>query len=112
MYPPSIATCRAAVWWSSEYMHDGHYVLFYGDRDLRVAFSKNLVAWHATGHTLASPRKDSFDRHALKLLSVANLEQGLLVLYASAETKKAPDHHLHRNHALCRRRPRARHLAQ
>jgi len=72
----------------SEYRHNGQFVLFYGDKNLEVAFSKNLVAWHASGQTLASPRKDRFDRHALKLLSVAHLEQGLLVLYTSTETKR------------------------
>jgi predicted GH43/DUF377 family glycosyl hydrolase len=37
-----------------DYMHDGQYVLIYGERELRVAFSKNLVAWHAGGQILAS----------------------------------------------------------
>ena len=72
----------------SEYRHDGQYVLYRTDRHLRVAFSKNLVAWHDSGMDLLSPRKDHFDRHALKLLSVEHLEQGLLVLYESSYSTK------------------------
>lgn len=72
----------------SEYMHDGNYVLFYGDIDLRVAFSKNLVAWHTSGHALIKPNKQGFDAHRLKLVSVASIEQGLLVIYETCETKR------------------------
>jgi predicted GH43/DUF377 family glycosyl hydrolase len=72
----------------SEYMYDGQYVLYYGDLDLRVAFSKNLVAWHTTGRALAAPRKDNFDPQPLKVISVERIEQGLLVIYESRHTKR------------------------
>jgi hypothetical protein len=71
-----------------EYMHDGQYVLFYGDIDLRVAFSKNLVAWHTSGHALAAPRKDSFDPGVLKVVATEAIEQGLLVIYESRTTRR------------------------
>ncbi len=73
----------------SEYRHEGQYVLYSTDRHLRVAFSKNLVAWHDSNVVLLSPRPGHFDRHALKLISVTHIEQGLLVLYeSSTDTKK------------------------
>jgi predicted GH43/DUF377 family glycosyl hydrolase len=71
-----------------EFMHDGQYVLFFGERDLRVAFSKNLVAWHTSGRALASPRSGRFDHHALGLIAAAHIEQGLLVLYETREVKR------------------------
>jgi predicted GH43/DUF377 family glycosyl hydrolase len=70
-----------------EYMHDGQYVLYYGDGDINVAFSKNLVAWHA-GNALAAPRREHFDRRHLTLIAAAPIEQGLLVLYQSREAKR------------------------
>ena len=72
----------------SEYLHHGQYVLYYGDGDLRVAFSKNLVAWHAANHPIASPRKASFDAGGIKVISATSIEQGLLVLYETRRTKR------------------------
>jgi predicted GH43/DUF377 family glycosyl hydrolase len=72
-----------------EYLHNGQYTLYYGERDIQIAFSKNLVAWHGTGHTLATPRKDAFDHHALSVIAVTQIEQGILVLYESHETKRS-----------------------
>ncbi len=71
-----------------EYMHDSQYVLIYGDNDIRIAFSKNLVAWHAGGQTLAQPRHDHFDHTALKVVSATAIEQGVLIVYQSSETKQ------------------------
>ncbi len=71
----------------SEYRHNGQYVLYYGEHDLRVAFSKNLVAWHTGGQALLGPRHDSFDRHALKLITAEHIEQGILVLYETREAR-------------------------
>ncbi|HUD11657.1 MAG TPA: hypothetical protein VMS08_04570 [Candidatus Saccharimonadia bacterium] len=72
----------------ADYMHEGQYVLFYGDRSINVAFSKNLVAWHAGGNAVAAPRHDWFDRSPLKIVSVAHIEQGLLVIYESRSSKR------------------------
>lgn len=71
-----------------EYQHEGQYVLYYGGRDLHVAFSKNLAAWHDAGKPLMQPRSHEFDTHALELISATYIEQGILVLYATRETKR------------------------
>jgi predicted GH43/DUF377 family glycosyl hydrolase len=73
----------------SEYRHEGQYVLYSTNRHLRVAFSKNLVAWHDSNVELLAPRSDHFDRYALQLVSVTSIEQGLLVLYESAHQTKS-----------------------
>ncbi|MDB5178290.1 MAG: hypothetical protein JWN01_233 [Patescibacteria group bacterium] len=70
-----------------EYLHNGQHVLYYGERELHVAFSKNLVAWHNTGHAVAAPRKDRFDAHTLQVVTTAHVEQGIVVLYETRETK-------------------------
>ncbi len=71
-----------------EYSHDGQYVLYYGERDLKVAFSKNLVAWHAVPQVLAAPRAGEFDHTALKIIAVDQVETGILVIYESRTTKR------------------------
>ena len=54
-----------------------------------MSLSRNLVAWHGAGQDLLSPRRDSFDRGPLKLVTVAQLEQGLLVLYECVQETKS-----------------------
>jgi predicted GH43/DUF377 family glycosyl hydrolase len=71
-----------------EYLHDGQYVIYFGQTDVRVAFSRNLVAWHTSSTALAKPRSGMFDRHSLKIVSVAFIDQGLLVIYETQETKR------------------------
>jgi predicted GH43/DUF377 family glycosyl hydrolase len=71
-----------------EYMHMGQYVMFYGDIDVRVAFSKNLVAWHSTGHALAASRKGDYDAGQLKVVSADTIDQGVLVTYESRLTRR------------------------
>jgi predicted GH43/DUF377 family glycosyl hydrolase len=71
-----------------DYLHNGQYVLVYGHNEVRVAFSKNLVAWHPGGAALARPRRDRFDHHDLRVVGAAHIDQGLLVFYESTETKK------------------------
>ncbi len=72
----------------SEFMFDGQYLLVYGEKDLRLAYSKNLIAWHASDQPIATPRAHAFDAHDLKLVSATVIEQGILVLYESQETKR------------------------
>ncbi len=76
----------------SDYRHEGQYVLFHGEGRIGVSFSRNLVAWHGSGQDLLTSRKDKFDRHKLKLISVTYLEQGLLVLYESTNEAKTGRH--------------------
>lgn len=76
----------------SEYRHEGQYVLYHGDGHIGASFSRNLVAWHASGPDLLMPRRDYFDRYRLELISVTYLEQGLLVLYESTRVTKAGRH--------------------
>ena len=71
-----------------EYRHDGQYVLYYGERELRVAFSKNLVAWHAVPQVLAAPRAGAFDHTALKVIAVSQVPSGLLVLYETRTSRR------------------------
>jgi predicted GH43/DUF377 family glycosyl hydrolase len=71
-----------------EYMHDGQYVLLHGNGEIRLAFSRNLVAWHDGGKPLAEPRRDRFDQPGLSLVAVEQTERGLMVLYESHETHR------------------------
>ena len=76
----------------AEYKHEGQYVLYHGQRHIGVSFSRNLVAWHGSGQDLLKPRKDNFDHSPLKLISVTQLEQGLLVIYESVQESKSTRH--------------------
>jgi predicted GH43/DUF377 family glycosyl hydrolase len=71
----------------SEYLHEGQYVLFYGEKSIQVAFSKNLSAWHTGSAPVASPRSDHFDSRDIRLLSVSYIQQGLFIVYESNTSK-------------------------
>jgi predicted GH43/DUF377 family glycosyl hydrolase len=72
----------------ADYMHESQYVLFYGEKEIRVAFSKNLAAWHPGGEALATARSDHFDRPGVKIVSATHLQQGILVIYESRTVKR------------------------
>lgn len=71
-----------------EFMHDGQYVMYYGESDVRVAFSRNLVAWHTSAVALAKTRSGMFDRHAIRVVATSFIDQGILVFYETLETKR------------------------
>ena len=70
-----------------EYSHTGQYVLYYGEKDIQVAFSKNLSTWHTGASVLATARPHEFDNHALRLVAVGYMGAGILALYESREER-------------------------
>lgn len=70
-----------------EYSHTGQYVLYYGEKDINVAFSKNLAAWHTGSHTLAAPRAHQFDNHPLRVISASYISAGIFIVYESREER-------------------------
>ncbi|HEY6736167.1 MAG TPA: hypothetical protein VI322_00470, partial [Candidatus Saccharimonadia bacterium] len=70
-----------------EYSHTGQYVLYYGQKDINVAFSKNLSAWHTGSRVLAAARAHHFDNHALKVVAVGYVSAGIMLLYETHEER-------------------------
>lgn len=62
------------------YKHKGKYVMYYGEGDIKVAFSRDLEHWEDST-TVLKPHTKYFDHHPLEMASIIMLEEGILVLY-------------------------------
>jgi beta-1,2-mannobiose phosphorylase / 1,2-beta-oligomannan phosphorylase len=63
------------------------YVIYLGSNNVRTAYSKDLVRWKVSDKPCLEPRKDFFDKHGIKVLSVSLTTYGLLVVYDASYTK-------------------------
>ncbi len=94
-YSISIAKSRDLVSWSSiaslssisetacivpDLKIDDNYVAYFGERDISVAYSKDLVNWEIKSKVL-SPQNNYFDSYPLKVGNVFNTDEGILVFY-------------------------------
>lgn len=68
----------------SNLKHNGKHVMYYGEKDIKVAYSDDLAHWHDKKVVL-NPRGNFFDKHALKVESVMMTDVGILLLYSVKE---------------------------
>lgn len=67
------------------YKYNSQYVMYFGDSELKFAFSKDLQNWKANNVPVLSPRTDSFDNFLIEGGPPPILtDQGILVIYNSA----------------------------
>ncbi|MEO6509148.1 MAG: hypothetical protein ABIO02_04285, partial [Patescibacteria group bacterium] len=59
----------------SGYQHESNYVMYYGDRSVNVAYSKDMSSWQKQEKPVL---QESFP---VKVEAVFNLEEGILLLY-------------------------------
>ena len=82
---PIRATSAALV---PEHKSNGHYVLYYADRGIKLATGKQLDNWHIRQQPILEPRKDYFDHGRLDVVAAHYQEQGILLVYSSRNTKR------------------------
>jgi len=70
-----------------EYLFEGQSVLFYGDRSIRIAFSKNLKHWKTSPRSILSPRRTEFDHSALSVVSIHHVDEGIALFYTALSVK-------------------------
>src|SRR4030042_6098801 len=63
------------------YQHDGKYVMYYGEHDIRIAFSNNLESWEVQSEPVLGQHEDFFGEWPIKIANVAMAEEGILLLY-------------------------------
>lgn len=71
------------------HLHHDHHVLFFGEGNVRVAFSHAHGVWHTSNHALITPRRDRFDT-SLRALGAVRAEEGLFTVY-DASIQTSPD---------------------
>jgi len=64
---------------------DGKYVMYFGDKSIYVATSRNLKTWKITSEPVLSPRADNFDLQLVEMGPCPIVtKKGLFVIYNSA----------------------------
>lgn len=82
----SVSSIRDAGLVIPEYTQNGKYVLLFGDKEIRIAYSSDLLSWDIVQTPVLSPRSNFFDSDALSVATARLTERGLAVLYYARET--------------------------
>jgi predicted GH43/DUF377 family glycosyl hydrolase len=64
-----------------EFQYKNRHVLYFGEHDIKVAYSAQLTQWKAFNAPLLAGRQDSFDNGDLEIAKVYNQADHILVLY-------------------------------
>ena len=65
------------------YKHQGQLAMYFGQGDIKLALSKDLVNWDIPPHPVISPRPNLFDSGELEVASVSVTSRGILLIYYS-----------------------------
>jgi predicted GH43/DUF377 family glycosyl hydrolase len=64
-----------------DYKHMQNFVMYFGEKDIRIAYSSFLYFWKASENPVISPRKGSFDEDGLEAGNAFLLEDAILLTY-------------------------------
>jgi predicted GH43/DUF377 family glycosyl hydrolase len=63
------------------YKFGGKYAIYFGEKSIRVAFSKNFRKWKVLSDPLIEPRPNYFDRRFLEVGNCVTIDEGILLIY-------------------------------
>ena len=65
-----------------DYKHRDHYVMYYGDKEIKIAYSAYLYHWKTQKNpVLLKPRKHAFDSGPLEVGNAYVVDEHILLLY-------------------------------
>lgn len=64
-----------------DYMHKNRYALYFGEKNIKLAYSSQLDVWKIYDKTLLEARDDKFDNGELEVAKVYNEDDHILLLY-------------------------------
>ena len=65
----------------SNYIHKDNYVMYFGEKNISVAFSKDLQNWDVEKENVLTPREDKFDNADLEIGNVYELKDYIFLNY-------------------------------
>ena len=71
--------------------HNDSYVMYFGQKDIKLAYSKGLLEWDIKNAVL-SPRADHFDKEEIEVANAYVVEDKILLIYY-AKTKDSKNAH-------------------
>ena len=73
---------------ASDYLYDNNYVMYFGDKTIKIAFSKDLKKWKKKRTISLKPRKNKFDNYRLQPGNVFIRPEGIILLYYAIDKTK------------------------
>lgn len=64
-----------------DFTHDNRYVMYTGEGEINIAYSRDLETWDIQRMPALTPRVNYFDNYSLHLGSVINIKRGIIVIY-------------------------------
>lgn len=64
-----------------EYQHNGKFVMYVGEKEIKAATSEDLVKWTLDPTVLLSPRQDFFDNADLEVANAFEVNDNILLTY-------------------------------
>ena len=64
-----------------EFKYKNRYVMYFGEKDIKLAYSGDLKGWKTDDKVLLSPREDHFDNGEIEAGNAFDLEDDILLLY-------------------------------
>ncbi|HYK08969.1 MAG TPA: hypothetical protein VEW42_05715 [Candidatus Eisenbacteria bacterium] len=77
-----------------EYQHNEKYVMYTGEKDIRIAYSEDLTHWDLQNDVLLAPRKDFFDDSDLEVANAYEIHNNILLIYYVKKQKEGKTHFL------------------
>ncbi len=63
------------------YKHENKYIMYYGNKLIKIAYSSDLNKWRRLRNAVLSPRENHFDKSRLHVGNVFITNEGLVVFY-------------------------------
>ncbi|MDO8609640.1 MAG: hypothetical protein Q7R95_03760, partial [bacterium] len=67
----------------SGYTYKKQFVMYYGEKNIHIAYSDNDYDWKTEKNPILTPRKNSFDNSEIEIQNAILTEKGVLIVYHS-----------------------------
>ena len=71
----------------SDFLHDDQYIMFFGEKNIKVAFSYNLKKWNQSRKAILKTRKSGFDNYKIFPAEAFLRPEGIVLLYYAVDKK-------------------------
>ncbi len=76
-----VANIKEAGMVVPDYAHNKNHTLYFGEKNICTAFSKDLKKWDIIKLPVLTPRENYFDNHSLEVGKIFTLTDGILIIY-------------------------------
>ena len=70
-----------------EFQHDDQQVMYWGEKNIKIAFSRDLKKWNSSRGSLLKPRKSAFDNNLIKPAAAFLRKEGIVLFYYARDKK-------------------------